>query len=191
MAFHDFFAYERLVQAAAEIDRNTHVIVLLGGEAGLRCGEMMALEWSDVEPAGYLSVERSEWRGQVTVPKGGRGRRLRLTVRLHEALRQYRHLQSPRVLYEHTGGAFTQKMVRNRVRWAERRAGLSYKGAHALRHTFCSHLVMRGGVPKQLQELAGHENLSTPQRYMHLSPEAVDSAIQLLDQPVPAWAAES
>ena len=52
-------------------------------------------------------------------------------------------------------------------------------------------LVMRGAVPKQVQELAGHENLSMIQRYMHLSPEAVDSAIQLLDQPVPAWAAES
>ena len=50
---------------------------------------------------------------------------------------------------------------------------------------------MRGAVPKQVQELAGHENLSMIQRYMHLSPEAVDSAIQLLDPPVPAWAAES
>ena len=77
------------------------------------------------------------------------------------------------------------------VRWAERQAGLSYKGVHALRHTFCSHLVMRGAVPQQVQELAGHEDLSTTQRYTRLSPEAVDSAIQLLDQPVPAWAAES
>ena len=166
MSFHDFDAFEQLVAAAQAVDANTHLIVLLGGEAGLRCGEMMALEWSDVEATGYLSVVRSEWRGQVTVPKGGRGRRLRLTVRLQKALRNYRHLPSPRVLCEHTG-------------------------VHALRHTFCSHLVMRGAVPQQVQELAGHEDLSTTQRYMHLSPEAVDSAIQLLDQPVPAWAAES
>ena len=161
------------------------------GKLGLRCGEMMALEWSDVDERGYLSVERSEWRGHVPVPKGGRGRRLRLTVRLNEALRQHRHLQSSRVLCEQNGASFTQKMVRNRVRWAERRAGLSHKGVHVLRHTFCSHLVMRGAVPKQVQELAGHENLSTTLRYMHLSPEAVESAIQLLDQPVPAWAVES
>ena len=50
---------------------------------------------------------------------------------------------------------------------------------------------MGGAVPKQVQELAGHENLSMTLRYMHLSPEAVESAIQLLDQPVPAWAVES
>ena len=49
MRFHDFDEYERLVEAAAAIDGNTHLIVLLGGEAGLRCGEIMALEWDDVD----------------------------------------------------------------------------------------------------------------------------------------------
>jgi len=191
MPFHDFDECERLVKAASEIDRNTYLIVLLGAEAGLRCGEMMALEWSDLDERGYLSVERSEWKGHVTVPKGGRSRRLRLTAQLKEALRQHRQLQSSRVLCTDNGASLTQKMVRNRVRWAERRAGLSHKGVHALRHTFCSHLAMRGATAKQVQELAGHENLSTTLRYMHLSPEAVASAIQLLDQPAPVWAVES
>jgi len=35
--------YELLVAAAAKADWRSHLIVLLGGEAGLRCGEMMAL----------------------------------------------------------------------------------------------------------------------------------------------------
>ena len=38
-----------------------------------------------------------------------------------------------------------------------------------------------------MQELAGHKSLATTQRYMHLSPRAIESAIRLLDQPVPAW----
>jgi hypothetical protein len=41
--FYDFDEYERLVNAAKPLDRNAHLIVLLGGDAGLRCGEMMAL----------------------------------------------------------------------------------------------------------------------------------------------------
>ena len=53
-----------------------------------------------------------------------------------------------------------------------------------LRHTFCSHLAMRGAPARAIQELAGHANLTTTQRYMHLSPAAIEGAIRLLDQPL-------
>ena len=52
-----------------------------------------------------------------------------------------------------------------------------------LRHTFCSHLAMRGAPARAIQELAGHVDLSMTQRYMHLSPAALDAAIRLLEQP--------
>src|SRR6187549_1827621 len=40
--FYDFEEYERLVEAARDIDSRTYLAALLGGEAGLRCGEMIA-----------------------------------------------------------------------------------------------------------------------------------------------------
>ena len=52
---------------------------------------------------------------------------------------------------------------------------------HVLRHTFCSHLAMRGAGARAIQELAGHRDLATTQRYMHVSPSAIESAIRLLD----------
>ena len=55
------------------------------------------------------------------------------------------------------------------------------EGVHVLRHTFCSHLAMRGAPGRAIQELAGHSELSMTQRYMHLSPAALDAAIHLLD----------
>jgi len=54
-------------------------------------------------------------------------------------------------------------------------------GPHILRHTFCSHLAMRGTPARTIQELAGHVDLMTTQRYMHLIPAALDSAIRVLD----------
>jgi integrase len=49
------------------------------------------------------------------------------------------------------------------------------------RHTFCSHLAMKGAPARAIQELAGHADLSMTQRYMHLSPAATEDAIRLLD----------
>ncbi len=94
-AFHDFDAFERLVEAAAgEADGTALLVVLLGGEAGLRCGEIVALEWPDVDLAtGSVSVQRAVWNGHVTVPKGGRVRHVPLTTRLATALRTHRHLR--------------------------------------------------------------------------------------------------
>jgi site-specific recombinase XerD len=40
---------------------------------------------------------------------------------------------------------------------------------------------MKGAPVRAIQELAGHKDLSTTQRYMHLSPSAVADAIRLLD----------
>ena len=42
---------------------------------------------------------------------------------------------------------------------------------------------MRGAPARAIQELAGHQDLTTTQRYMHLSPAAIEGAIRLLDQP--------
>ncbi len=67
---------------------------------------------------------------------------------------------------------------------AERLAGLPARGVHTLRHTFGSHLAMRGASPKAIQELMRHADLTMTQRYTHLSPAARESAVRLLDQPI-------
>jgi integrase len=184
-SFHDFDAYERLVEAARADSATAHLIVLLGGEAGLRCGEMMALEWSDVNLAKrQLTVARSEWKGHVTATKGGRVRHLPLTIRLADALKEARHLKGARVLCDKHGASLTQKEVQVTMRRVARKAQVK-PGVHILRHTFCSHLAMRGAPARAIQELAGHQDLATTHRYMHLSPAALDAAIRLLDGPRP------
>jgi integrase len=181
-SFHDFDAYERLVLAARTTDVSAHLIVLLGGEAGLRCGEMMALQWVDVDlEAGQMCIRRSTWKGQTTVPKDGRQRSVALTLRLAAALKSHRHRRGPFVLCSDNGAALTQRLVQGFVLRSARAASLGNVGVHVLRHTFCSHLAMRGGTGRAIQTLAGHSNLTTTERYMHLSPAALDTTIRLLD----------
>jgi integrase len=182
-AFHDVDDYERLVDVARAIDRRTLLIVLLGGDAGLRCGEMIALEWCDIDlTKRQLCVRQSDWNGQVGTPKSGRLRYLPLTERLAAALAEHRHLRSTRVLCQDDGKPFTRQIVQNRMILAAKRAKVR-KGIHILRHTFCSLLAMRGAPARAIQELAGHAELTMTQRYMHLSPAALADAIRLLDRP--------
>ena len=47
--FSDFDEFERLVAAANTTDARAYVLVMLAGEAGLRLGEMVALEWGDID----------------------------------------------------------------------------------------------------------------------------------------------
>jgi site-specific recombinase XerD len=88
------------------------------------------------------------------------------------------------VLCDVDGTPFTRQMVQARMKRASRRANVR-EGVHILRHTFCSHLAMRGAPARAIQELAGHTELTMTQRYMHLSPAALDAAIRLLDVPHP------
>jgi len=116
----------------------------------------------------------------VTVPKGGRSRQLPMTQRLTAALKAGRHLRSDRVLCLADGSPITRDRVIKAIRGAQRVTGIG-QGVDILRHTFCSHLAMKGAPARAIQELAGHADLSTTQRYMHLSPAATEDAIRLLD----------
>ena len=184
MAFYDFADYERLVAAAAKIDWQVLALVLLGGDAGLRRGEIIALEWSDIDPKRKtLSIKRSEWKGKVTLPKGGRPRRVPMTTRLADLLAKHRHLKGARVFYRENQEPLTGKAVRIWIMQAEKRAQMPQTAkVHILRHSFCSHLAMRGATLLDIKELAGHTSVMTTQRYMHLSPQSADKAIRLLDE---------
>ena len=161
-SFHDFGVFERLVDTARETDWQTHLIVLLGGEAGLRCGEMLALEWPDVNlKTRQLCVRRSDWEGHITVPKGGRQRYVSLTIRLARGAASVSAPEQPagalparwQPAYPEDGAELDAP--------CDATGRITNNGVHVLKHTFCSHLAMRGAPARAIQELAGHQDLST------------------------------
>jgi hypothetical protein len=70
-----------------------------------------------------------------------------------------------------------------------RKAGLRRIGWHALRHSFASHLAMRGVPLKVVQELLGHATMDMTMRYAHLSPNIPREAVKALDGSAvaPTW----
>ena len=184
--FYDFHEYEALVDGAKKAGPENHLVVLLGGDAGLRLGEIAGLEWPCVKlDRNVLVIDKKDWHGVVELPKSGRTREVPMTARLAAALKAHKHLRGLRVLYGESDEGkktVTERIMRNWIMSAEKRAGMYETGrVHILRHTFCSHLAMRGATMKAVQELAGHADLATTMRYMHLTPSHREDAIRMLD----------
>ena len=179
--FLDFDDFAKLVEAARQ-EPELYAAVLLAGEAGLRLGEIVGLHWSDIDRAGVLTVTHNDWRGHLGSPKSGRARELPLTRRTLDAVRALRHLRGPRVFCNRDGTPWTVTMMRTGLLRQEKRAGLAGRGKwHRLRHTFCSHLAMRGAAAIEIKDLAGHQSIATTNRYMHLAPERRRTAMALLE----------
>jgi integrase len=192
MEFYDFPEFEALVAAAARSSPQDLGLVLLGGEAGLRRGEIAALDWIDVNLAqGVVTVVRNLNKGRVTLPKSGESRKVPMTKRLKAALSALAATGSKeaQVVRKPDGTPHSETSVNEAMPRITRAAGMKEsRRIHILRHTFCSHLAMRGAQAIQIMGLAGHSDIMTTQRYMHLSPAMKDSAIRLLDQPIPEGA---
>lgn len=169
--FHEAEEYERLVKTAALLSPQHQLLVLLGGDAGLRLGEIEALEHQDIDRRrNIIHVRRAVYRGVVDLPKHNKVRRVPMRQRLAAAL--------PRGVGRIFGGddkALTRML--DKVLKAARIEG----HPHKLRHTAFSLMAMRGVPLPVIQELAGHESIQTTMRYSHLSPTATASAIQLMD----------
>src|SRR5438128_4268028 len=188
LPFYEPEDFERLVDGARKVGPDAVAAVLLGGHAGLRRGEMVALEWSDVDfKRGQLTVRRGQWEGEVVAPKGARSRVVPMTEALKKALTGIRHLRGDRVFFQRDGSAVDETTLRSWMERAQKQAGLAVnKGQiHILRHTFCSHLAMKSVAAKVIQELAGHADLTTTMRYMHLAKGSKEAAIAVLDQTAP------
>lgn len=81
---------------ARKADERTYILTLLGGDTGLRIGEIIALRWTDLDvKRRLLTVARSEWQGEETSPKGGQSRVIPMTTRLAAALEAHRDPCTP------------------------------------------------------------------------------------------------
>ncbi|WP_408890782.1 tyrosine-type recombinase/integrase [Myxococcus faecalis] len=186
---YDFLTFEeveRLIEAATPQDL---ALLTTAPKTGLRQGELIGLQWSDVDLVrAKLHVKRTIWRGVEGTPKGGSSRTVDLPLSVVDALKAHRHLRGPFVFCQENGEHLTPGMMDHLLITTLKRAGVtrdkSTIGWHDLRHTYGSHLAMRGVPLKVIQELMGHATLDMTMRYAHLSPQVKQDAVQLLDGPL-------
>jgi len=185
--FLDFDEAERLFDATVPEFRPMVATAL---KAGLRLGELLALRQTDVDLVnGQIFVKRSVWKRIFGTPKNGLSRRVPIPGSLVRILKDHRHLRGELVFCREDGALLTRDMIKRVLPRACRRAGLDRTIQwHVLRHTFASHLVMRGEPLKVVQELLGHANIEATMIYAHLSESRLKQAVAKLDEPAPTQA---
>ena len=178
--FFDFDEADRLITSSSPVWR---AMVVVAVRTGLRLGELIGLRWQDVDlKSGLLHVRQAVSRGVIGTPKSGKPRPVDLCEEAVAALREHRHLRGPFVFCNADGKMLTKGQCKWPLWMACRSAGLPDTGWHVLRHTFASHLAIRGAPLKTIQELLGHSTIEMTMRYAHLSPGARRDAVRLLDR---------
>jgi len=127
-----------------------------------------------------LIVRHGSWNKKLQTPKGRRTREVPLGNDATQALKAHRHLRE--FVFSHSDGKILSRFNCKWPLWrACKKAGLRRIGWHTLRHTFASHLIMKGVPIKVVQELLGHQTIQMTMRYSHLSPDIKCDAVNLLD----------
>jgi integrase len=186
---------------AAEGGRYASLFALLV-HTGLRRGEALALQWSDVDLAhGILrvrgTVSRIDGELIVTEPKTAKSKRFvpisepaERLLRAQQAAQdqERRHAGSA---WRQTGFVFTTEFgepcdPRNAfraLRVAAAKAGLSHAGLHTLRHSAASVMLTRGVPLKVVSEILGHSSIAiTGDIYGHVSPDVARQAMSTLGE---------
>jgi len=181
------------------LGRRDRAILELFYASGLRLSELVGLDLEDVNLSGRMLRVLGKGRKERLVPfNTSAAKAIRAYLNDREALvrggqggrdrqdRQDSRLSSPRpsgpsrqrhaLFVNYRGGRLTvrsvDRLVRRYVAATSARMGIS---PHALRHSFATHLLQRGADLRAIQELLGHAQLSTTQRYTHVN------AAQLLE----------
>lgn len=172
--------YERLVAAARQLGDDCLAAVLLGGDAGLRCGEIAGIKVSDLEPGGTIHIRRTivviDGKRIVHLPKSGKGRRVPASDRLLDVLARL-CAESPDgwvMRARGSGGPAQPKSIAHMVGLTCEAAGFAPTGPHKLRHTYATHQIDAGTSLKRVQLLLGHASITMTERYVHGSGDAAD-----------------
>lgn len=164
---------------------------------GMRLGELLALQWGDVDLQGrFIEVQRNLVSGKLTTPKNRKRRRVDVSNALAETLE--RHLVAAKaamlkagkgelsvwVFTNRDGGPLDGDNIRRRVfQPALAKAKLRHVRVHDLRHTYASLLIQNGESLAYIRDQLGHSSIQvTVDIYGHLVPGSNRAAVDRLDE---------
>lgn len=173
----------------SELSRRRHplrnrVIGLLSFKAGLRAGEIARLEWSMVLDASGAIASTISLEDRIAKKK--HGRIIPMHPELRSALEAWKRVSGSKgpIARSERGGRMTPVSICNFFKSAYQAVGLDGCSSHSGRRTFitkAARAVHRaGGSLLDVQRLAGHQSLTTTQRYIEYDTDAQRRLVALV-----------
>ena len=183
----DVLTDDEITRIQNTFDRSTYegernyVIIEVLYDCGLRVSELVGLKMSNIYfDEQYLQVigkgDKERW-----VPIGGRALELMLTY-IHNVRSQLtpKPGEDKIVFLNRRGARLTRQMVFIMLQRAVAAAGIEKKvSPHSLRHSFATELVEHGADLRSVQEMLGHESITTTEIYTHLDQDYLRTNIAL------------
>ncbi len=165
------------VEESSLLRRDRALLELLYA-AGLRVSELTGLNLADMDQKERILRVRGKGRKERIVPYGAKAQEaLEKYWPLREMLLEPTYRTSGRdgpyteaVFLNYSGRRLTQRSVGRIVKKYVRIANVNWDlHPHSMRHAFATHLLADGADLRAIQELLGHQSLSTTQKYTHAS----------------------
>lgn len=137
--------------------------------AGLRISEVVGLNLEDLDEFGGAIRVRGKGRKERLAPLGSKAvASIRNYLRLrHDELGE---ADNGALFLNRSGKRISDRSIRRKLNKYMAEAGIpKHISPHTLRHSFATHMLNAGADLRSVQEMLGHENLSTTQIYTHLS----------------------
>lgn len=188
----DFFTPEEIRLFLDNVNPNYYPLFLTAVMTGMRRGELLALQWGDIDwNSDQISIRRSIYKGEFVNPKSKNAiRRIVISPILRQALEQHRLIgrksEFDLIFPNEIGLPLNpENLIKREFHSALDRAGLRRIRFHDLRHSYASILISQGENIKFIQSQLGHSSAKTTlDRYGHLMPNLENDAAQRLDKTV-------
>ena len=154
--------------------RNSLILEMLYS-TGIRVSELVNIKYNDVSFSSKLVKIMGKGSKQRIAYFGSRCLNL-LSLYVKNSYPKLNINNSEYLFLSKTGKKINDREVRKIIDEAAKISGITIKiSPHVLRHTFATHMLSAGADLRSVQELLGHENLSTTQIYTHLTNEKIRS----------------
>ncbi len=146
---------------------------------GMRRGELLNLEWRDVD----FQRKRIKIRVKENWEPKTSERDIPMNDKLIEVLKKHKEKSRGNFVFTNKRGEQIDKnKLRDKLIKITEKCGFpDVTKLHSLRHTFASHLVMSGVDLPTVKKLMGHSDIETTMIYSHLADEHVDKAVERLN----------